>query len=227
MSLSSRILWVAVIGAVLAIVGCGDHSNTNLDSGQRLQLALEIQNNVDGAFGGAVGGVHAGIAVGRPRPSILTANCTGSAPETCTIQSGSTVPCAVSGSTGIRGTFSDTTSVDPVTSDLDDDVSAANITLDPVACNEDDFLILDGDDNVVVKVVQGHDIDVDLNNGTIKSGEITEKGHVKFQPVTTGAFPTGSCDVNATISFNNGTETALAGSSICGKTLSVDTILNG
>jgi len=181
MSISSlsKALTFLLIGSVLLLAGCGS-SNPNpnhLTQTQAQQLGGEVFTDIFNAISGASGsGSDAVHKSGLP--ALLAKNKSHSYTQTPDASSSNyTYTCPDGGTITISASSGN---------------NSIKVTATPSSCS-DGTLIFNGDPNITVKGT-GSD------NGTTTSVDITVGGGVSFAPVTTGAFPTGSCKSNMQVS---------------------------
>jgi len=180
MSSLCKALTFLLIGSVLLLAGCGSSSNPNpnhLTQPQAQQLGSEVFTDVfnaisSGTFNGADAARKSGF------PALLAKNKNYSYTQTPDASSSTfTYTCADGGTIAISASSSN---------------NSISVTATPSSCS-DGTLVFNGDPNITVKGT-GND------NGTTTSISITVGGGISFAPVTTGAFPTGSCTSNMRVS---------------------------
>lgn len=180
MSPLTKTLTLLLIGPVLLFVGCGSSSNPNpnhLTSAQAQQLGGEVFTDVFNAISsGTISGSDAVRKSGVP--ALLAKNKNHSYTQTPDASSSTfTYTCPDGGTIAISASSGN---------------NSISVTATPTSCS-DGTLIFNGDPNITVKGT-GND------NGTTTTVDITVGGGVSFAPVTTGAFPTGSCKSNMQVS---------------------------
>ncbi len=180
MSLLSKALTFLLIGSVLLLVGCGSSSNPNpnhLTQTQAQQLGGEVFTDVFTAIAGDSG--SGSDAVHKSGwPALLAKNKNHSYTQTPDASSSTyTYTCPDGGTIAVSASSGN---------------NSISVTATPASCS-DGTLIFNGDPNITVNGT-GND------NGTTTSVSITVGGGVSFAPVTTGAFPTGSCKSNMQVS---------------------------
>jgi hypothetical protein len=180
MSSLSKALTLLLVGLVLLLAGCGSSSNPNpnhLTSTQASQLGSEVFTDI---FNAISSGTDSGSDVRKSGwPALLAKNNKDHAYKQTPDASSSTFTytCPDGGTIAISGSSGN---------------NSISVTATPTSCS-DGTLIFNGDPNITVKGT-GND------NGTTTSISITVGGGVSFAPVTTGAFPTGSCKSNMQVS---------------------------
>jgi len=179
MSPLTKVLTLLLIGSVLLLAGCGS-SNPNpnhLTQSQAQQLGGEVFTDVFNAISsGTVSGSDAVHKSGLP--ALLAENKNRSYTQRPDASSSTfTYTCPDGGTIAVSASSGN---------------NSISVTATPTSCS-DGTLIFNGDPNITVKGT-GND------NGTTTSVNITVGGGVSFAPVTTGAFPTGSCKSNMQVS---------------------------
>ena len=202
MSPIMKVCTLALIGIVLLSVGCGSsNSNPNkLTQAQAQQLGTETFTQALAAMEDFAQQQDVAGQVPDPLNSSRKSNPLAVLSKVKSMAS-VTFNCPDGGTIAVDGTSSN---------------SSFSVTMTPASCS-DGTLVLNGNPDITVS---GNAND----NGTTTTVSVAIGGDVSFAPVTTGAFPTGSCGSNLSISaaITDSTET-LASCSItgtmCGQTI--------
>ena len=211
MPLLSKVSIALLLGIALTLIGCGGSSKNsnpnNLTQTQAQQLGSEAYAVVGAALADAIAGspltsgrlniLGAFRMSNQVAPAPMQTTCSGTS---CTIAS--TYQCPNGGSIAVSGSLTENSSTS----------ASGTITEKPASCS-DGTLVINGDPDVTIGI-KGSD------NGTTTTLNATIGGGVKFSPVQTGQFPTGSCTTNLNISGSvndsTGALTCSVSGSICG-----------
>jgi hypothetical protein len=215
MSTITKVCTFALMGTVLLLVGCGGSSTKNtttLSSTQASQLTTETFTNVldalenieesDQSNSSRQSNPLAVLSKHRNPSSAVTSDGISCSGSTCTITS-VVYDCTDGGTITTSGSESET---------------SLSLTMTPSSCS-DGTLVMNGNPDVTLNAKES-------DNGTTTTVSLSVGGDISFAPVTTGAFPTGSCgsdlSVNISVSDSTGSLTSCSISgSICGESVNI------